>query len=85
LYLFYNYNDNNNYNFIIFYHLKKSKYNVFTSLYKYFKFNFLIFIFVQKCEVSPPIFFSPNLISIFKKMIQFGHFLLNFLNQIKIF
>jgi len=85
LYLFYNYNDNNNYNFIIFYYLKESKYNVFTSLYKYFKIDLLIFIFVQNCEVSPPIFFSPNLISIFEKMIQFGHFLLNFLNQIKIF
>jgi len=59
LYLFYNYNDNNNYNFIIFYYLTKSKYNVFTNLYKYFEINLLIFIFIQKCEVSSPIFLVP--------------------------
>jgi len=59
LYLFYNYNDNNNYNFIIFYYLKKSKYNVFTNLYKYFKINLLIFIFVQKYEISPLVFLVP--------------------------
>jgi len=70
---------------LLFFILKKSKYNVFTSLYKYFKINLLIFIFIQKCEVSPPVFFSPNLISIFEKMIQLCQFSLNFLNQIKIF
>ena len=85
MYLFYNYNDNNNYNFITFYYLKKSKYNVFTGLYKYFEITLLIFIFVKKCEVSPPTFLSPNLISVFENMMQFGPFTLNFLNQIKVF
>jgi len=65
LYLFYKYNDNNNYNFNTFYYLKKSKYSVFTDLYKYFEITLLIFIFVQKCEVSHLDFFSPNLISVF--------------------
>jgi len=53
LYLFYNYNDNNNSNFIIFYYHKKSKYNVFISLYKNFEISLLVCIFVKKYEVSP--------------------------------
>jgi len=47
LYLIYNYNDNNNYYFIIFYYHKKSKYNVFTRLYKNFKIT-LDFYFCSK-------------------------------------
>jgi len=42
--------------------IKKSKYNVFISLYKNFKITLLISIFVKEYEVSLLIFFSLNLI-----------------------
>jgi len=45
----------------------------------------LVSIFVQKYQVGFSNFVSFNLAPIFENMIQFGHFLLNFLNQINIF
>jgi len=51
LYLFYNYNNKNNYNFITFYYHKKIKYNIFTSLYTNFGITLLVPIFVKKMKL----------------------------------
>jgi len=47
--------------------------------------NFSVLIFIQKYQVGLSMFFSFNLVSIVEKMMQFCHFLLNFLNQINVF
>ena len=42
-------------------------------------------VFIQKCQINPSLLLNFNLVSIFKKMIQFCPFLLNFLKLIKNF